>query len=178
MSKKSTQIALGGMFSALCLMLMFLTGMVPFSTYVMPAAAGIMLVPVMEENGRKAAVLVYVTVSVLSVFIVPDREAALMFIVLFGYYPITKTALDALRPLPLRILAKALLFNGMVALGYYVVIVILGLPDIMSDMGDLGRYSALILLGMGNVVFAGYDFLLRRYIALYKTWFRPTFLRR
>ena len=178
MSKKCTQIALGGMFSALCLILMFMTGLVPFSTYVMPGLAGIMLIPVMEENGRGPAFMVYITVAVLSVFIVPDREAALMFIVLFGYYPIVKCSMDALRPKLLSVLCKALLFNGMVVGGYYAVTVLLGIPDILGDTGEFGKYTVLILLGAGNVVFAGYDFLLRRYIHLYRTWFKPTFLRR
>ena len=43
MGKKSTQVALGGLAAALCTLLMFLTGMIPFATYALPAAAGIVL---------------------------------------------------------------------------------------------------------------------------------------
>ena len=41
MKHKSTQVAVGGMASGLCLLLMFMTGMVPFSEYAFPAFAGI-----------------------------------------------------------------------------------------------------------------------------------------
>lgn len=178
MSKKSTQIALGGMFSALCLVLMFMTGMVPFATYAIPALAGAMLVPVMVENGTKTAVLVYVTVAALSVFVVPDREAAMMFIAFFGYYPILKGYFDRIALRPLRALCKLALFNIAVIAGYYMVIVVMGMPDLAADMGDFGKYSALVMLLMGNVVFLVYDFALLRYVKLYIGWFKPTFLRR
>jgi len=178
MSRKSTQIALGGMFSALCLVLMFMTGMVPFSTYAIPALAGFMLIPVMEENGRQTAFLVYITVSVLSVFIVPDREAAMLFIAFFGYYPITKPALDGLRSRPLRLLGKGLLFNAAIVLAYLAVIHVFGMAEVISDMGDLGKYSSLILLGLGNIVFWLYDYSVGGYTKMYINWFKPRFLRR
>ena len=44
--KRSTKIALGGMITGLCIMLMFMTGLFPFATYALPAAAGIVLVAV------------------------------------------------------------------------------------------------------------------------------------
>ena len=53
--KKSTQVALGGLSSALCLLLMFMTGLIPFSSYIFPALAGIVLISVREENGLKTA---------------------------------------------------------------------------------------------------------------------------
>ncbi len=178
MSKKSTQIALGGVFSALCLVLMFMTGLIPFATYSIPAVAGAMLVAVVEENGRKTATLVYVTVSALSVFIVPDREAAMIFVVFFGYYPIIKGCLERIRPSAVCYLCKLLLFNVAVVWGYLMVIFVLGMPDLISDMGDLGKYGGYILLAMGNLVFVVYDFALTRYTHIYVHWFKPRFLRR
>lgn len=178
MNKKCTQIAIGGVFSALCLILMFMTGMIPFATYALPALAGAMLVAVVVENGRGTAALVYVSVSVLSLFIVPDREASMMFIVFFGYYPIIKEKIEGLRARPLVYACKLLLFNLSVVGGYLFIIFILGMPDIMSDMGTFGKYTAVVLLGMGNLVFLIYDFALTKYISLYIHWFKPTFLRR
>ena len=178
MSRKSTQIALGGLFSALCLVLMFMTGLIPFSMYVIPALAGAMLIPVIVEIGPKTAVLVYVTVSLLSVFIAPDREASMIFIVFFGYYPIIKPKLESLRLKILQIACKYTLFNASVILGYLAVAYLFGMPGILDDMGDLGRYGALILLVVANFTFILYDFLLTRYTFLYIRWFKPTFLKR
>lgn len=178
MSKKSTQIAIGGVFSALCLMLMFMTGLVPFATYALPAIAGAMLIAVVVENGRKTAVLVYSSVSLLSLFIVPDREAAMMFIVFFGYYPIIKQPLERIRLRPLLLVVKLALFNVTIVGGFLFVIYVLGMAELMSGMGDFGKYSAQILLGAGNVVFLLYDYVLAKYTEIYIHWFKPTFLRR
>lgn len=178
MSKKSTQIAIGGVFSALCLLLMFLTGMIPFSMYVLPAMAGAMLIAVVVENGRKTAALVYITVSILSLFIVPEREAVLMFIVLLGYYPIVKELMERIRSRPVQYVLKLLLFNVTVVGGMLFSAYILGMSELLSGMNDFGRYTAVVLLVAGNVIFVVYDFLLTRYTALYIGWFKPTFLRR
>ena len=44
MQKKSQQVALGGIATALCIVLMFATGMIPFSYYALPALAGLVLI--------------------------------------------------------------------------------------------------------------------------------------
>ena len=94
--KKSTQVALGGLSSALCLLLMFMTGLIPFSSYIFPALAGIVLISVREENGLKTALLVYAATSLLALLIIPDREAVMMYIMLLGYYPLAKPWIERL----------------------------------------------------------------------------------
>ena len=176
--KKSAQVALGGLASALCLLFMFMTGMIPFATYVLPAAAGVVLVAVVCENGNRTALLVYLAVSLLSIFVVPDREAAFMFIFFFGYYPIIKEALDKITFFPLRFVVKQVIFNIAIITGYYFIIYALGMPDIMTDFGDFGKYSVYVLLGVGNITFIIYDFALKNIFFLYRHWFRPKILRR
>ena len=61
-------------------------------------------------------------------------------------------------------------------LTYLVVIYVLGIPDILESFGNFGRYSALVLLLMGNVVFAVYDFALTNIVIVYHQWFRPKIL--
>jgi hypothetical protein len=176
--KKSARVALGGVFSALCLVLMFMTGLVPFATYALPALSGAMLIAVVVENGRKTAILVYISVAALSFFVVPDREAALMFAALFGYYPIAKEGLERIKSRVLEYAAKLALFNVAVVGGYILAMYALGLGDLLSGMDDFGRYTGLILLAAGNAVFIMYDYALTRYITVYIKWFRPRFLRR
>lgn len=177
MKRRSAQIALGGIFSALCLLLMFMTGLVPFATYALPALAGAMLVAVVVEIGPKMALLVYISVSILSVFVVPDREAAMMFIAFFGYYPILKEKLELIKTRTLEWLVKLGIFNLMIVGAYAAMTFLFGFPSMIDEMGEFGRYSALILLGFGNIVFLLYDFALTRYISVYIKWFRPKFMR-
>ena len=79
MQKKSGQVALGGIATGMCIALMFATGMIPFSYYALPALAGLVLIAVREENGLSTALIVFAAVSLLSVFVVPIKEAALLF---------------------------------------------------------------------------------------------------
>ena len=45
------------------------------------------------------ALIVYVAVSILSIFMTPDREAAIMFICFFGHYPIIKGIIERRFPI-------------------------------------------------------------------------------
>lgn len=179
MSKKSAQIALGGVFSALCLLIMFLSVVIPFATYALPAFAGAMLIAVMEENGSKTAWLVYGSVSLLSLFIVPSREAALMFVGFFGYYPIIRQKLEGLRPTVIAYVVKLILFNTAMIASYALLIYAFGMGELLDGIGETGKYlSTLGMLALGNVTFVVYDRALRQYTWVYHHWFKPTFLRR
>ena len=108
-------------------------------------------------------------------FVVPDREAAIMYIFVFGYYSIIKSGLDKIRPKPLSYIVKLIIFNISAVMGYLIVIYVLGIPDVLSEFG---RYSALILLGCGNIVFLIYDFLIGNLFKFYVNVFRVKYLSR
>lgn len=169
---------MGGLAAALSLLLMFMTGMIPFGEFALPAFAGLVLIAVVVENGAATAVLVYVAVSLLSVFLVPVKEAALLFIFFFGYYPILQTRLQRIRPRPVRGVLKFAVFNVAVIAAYAVVINLLGISEVLDEFGSFGKYSALVLLFLGNVFFAVYDFTVDNLHYVYINWFRPKFLRR
>lgn len=167
--KKSTQVAVGGLASALCLVLMFMTGLIPFSTYALPATAGIVLIAVLEENGPQTALLVYGAVSILSMFIVPDREAALTFVVFFGYYPIIKPWFDRIRSKVLRAGSKLLLYNLVIFLLYSVVIRLFGLGEVLNEMQQMGQTGLIVLAVLANIMLILYD---RALTALYIAYVR------
>lgn len=118
MLKRSGQVALCGMIAAVCILLMLMTGLFPFATYALPAVAGLLMVAVVVECGVKWAVMVYVAVSLLAIFITPDREAMLMFVFFFGHYPIIKAGLERIRLRPLEWLVKFGVFNACVLAAY------------------------------------------------------------
>ncbi len=176
--KKSEQVALCGVVAALCTLLMFMTGMFPFSTYALPALAGLLMVTVAVETGPTWAYTLYVAVSLLSFIMTPDKEAMLMFVAFFGHYPITKLLIERLRSKPVRAVLKVLCFNLCVVLGYLVIIYLLRMPDVLTEFGDFGKYSVYILLGLGNLLFVVYDVALTNVMRVYMCWFRPRFLRK
>ncbi|MBC8585019.1 hypothetical protein [Youxingia wuxianensis] len=175
--KKSTQVAIGGLTAALCLLLMFMTGLIPFSSYVFPAMAGIVLIVVREENGAGTAWLTYVVISILSLLIVPDRQAVMLFILFLGYYPIVKPVVEKF-PKPLAYVVKFIFFNVAIIAFYYVVIYVFGIPDLLEDFGNFGKYTAYVALGMADFTFFVYDFLLSNMEHIYLHWFRPKILRK
>ena len=67
---------MGGIASALCLLLMILT-IIPIATYTMPAPAGMVLIVVVIENGYSTAWMVYAAVGFLSLFI-KKRQCCLL----------------------------------------------------------------------------------------------------
>lgn len=172
----SARVALGGVFSGLCLLLMFLSSVLPATEYFMPMLAGTMLAAVVIENGAKAAMLVYAAASLLCVFIVPNLEAKLMFIGFFGYYPVLKHQIEKLRRRFLEILFKQIAFNAAVVASYCAGIYLLGLGAVFEN-DFLGKYAPFIFLAAGNGIFLLYDWAFTRYITLYIRWFKPKFLR-
>ena len=178
MTKKSQKVALCGMVAALCTLLMFMTGVFPFATYAMPCLAGLLMITVAVETGASWAFTLYAAVSILSMILTPDKEAMLMFVMFFGHYPITKFWLEKIKFKPLSLLLKLAVFNACVVLAYMIIIFVFQMPDILTEFGDFGKYSVLILLGLGNLLFFVYDFALAQIMKVYVYVFRPKFLRR
>ena len=81
------KVAFCGIVAALSAVLMFLTGLVPVATLAIPAIAGCLLIPVVVESGLSWGFGVYAVCSVLSFLLAADREAALFYVLFFGYYP-------------------------------------------------------------------------------------------
>lgn len=148
---------------------------IPIATYTMPALAGMVLIVVVIENGYSTAAMVYAAVSFLSLFICPDKEAAVLFVGFFGYYPILKGKLEKIRSRALEYAAKFLVFNIAVIASYLVIIYLFGLQGVLEDVGPLGQYSVLALLALGNVVFWIYDVALSRIITAYREVLRKDF---
>ena len=122
--------------------------------------------------------MVYAAVSFLSLFICPDKEAAVLFVGFFGYYPILKGKLEKIRSRALEYAAKFLVFNIAVIASYLVIIYLFGLQGVLEDVGPLGQYSVLALLALGNVVFWIYDVALSRIITAYREVLRKKIFRR
>jgi hypothetical protein len=176
MRRKASQIASGGVFSALCLVLMLMSGILPFSMLALPALAGAMLIPVVVETGARTAVMVYVSVSVLSALIIADKLAAVHFICFLGYYPVLKSKFERIRPRPLEYALKLGLFNLTAVLMYTLVVYALQVGDALERFGLLGQYGAFVLLGFLNAVFIVYDLGLTRCASFYTHHFRKRFL--
>ncbi len=169
-------VSLCGVMSALALALMFMMGMVPSFEYISPAIGGILIWVVRKNLSIKYGLVSYIAVSVLALFVVPNYEATMMFILLLGYYPIIREFLQKIKPKVLRLAVKVLIYAGASVLAYTLLIRLFGM-DYLEDT-TFGKYTSLILLGMGGLVFIMYDFFLGLFDPIYDRVIKPKIQKR
>lgn len=174
----SYRVALGGIVSAFCLMGMFLTGVFPLLYLVLPMLAGLLLLIVVEEVGPQWAWLTYIAVGLLSMFVTFDKEAALIFIMFFGCYPILTLYINKLPSRWVRLLVKLVFFNLCMYAYYQITVYVFGLTELMEAFEDWGKYGGAILLAVMNPFFICYDVSLSNLILLYRRWLKPRILGR
>lgn len=164
--RTTKKIAFCGIIAALILVLMFLSGLIPIATIAIPAIAGCLLIAVVVEAGISWGFTVYAVCSVLSMILATDKEAALFFVLFFGYYPVLFAVLCKMKNKLLRYFVKLLIFNSSFLLELWLSINLLGIPFEAIEM--LGSWSLPVLLIMANIVFVIYDYalngLIHRYI--------------
>ena len=163
--KTSFKVSLCGVIGALSLVLMLLTFVVPFGTFAFPAFAGMLLVCVVIELGFSWAFLVYFSVSVLSVFLLGDKEAVLYYVAFLGIYPIIKGMIEKMKCKFLQYMIKFAVFNLCMILCFYVSIFVLSIPKESFEL--YGVYLPWMFLILGNIAFVLYDFCVTRIVTIY-----------
>lgn len=151
-------IAVGGMMAALAVVIMCLGGIIPIATYICPMLCALILSVVLRICGRRIAWTWYVAVSVLTLLLGPDKEAAIVFVFL-GYYPIIKPWIDRRKA---SFLWKLALFNIMIGLMYGLMIYLFQLEQVVQDFQGVGFVLTGITLFLGNVVLFMLDLVLGR----------------
>lgn len=164
MNSNTKAMALSGLLAALAVVIMCLGGMIPLATYVCPVLCCVLCCVVLNTCGKKFAWVWYVAVSLLSLLLGPDKEAAGIFLVL-GYYPIIKPIFDRSR---LAWLWKGLFFQIVILAFYLGLIYLLGLSELAGEFGEFGAIGLIVMLIMGNLVF----FLLDRVLNTVQKKFR------
>lgn len=153
---KARQVAFGGVFAALALVIMCLGGFIPIATYACPVLCLIIMAIVCSFTSKQIGWIWYAAVSILSVLLSPDKEAAVIF-VFMGPYPIIRQRVEHL---PFPFLWKLLYFNVTILLAYSLLLRLMGLYEIADEFASLGKYGAWILLLAGNGLFLMVDKLL------------------
>lgn len=175
--KATFKIALGGVIAALCVVFMFLTAIVPVGTLALPCICGLLLLMASYEVGLRWALLTYGAVALLSLLFVADKEAAVMFTMFFGYYPILKEFLDKkIRSKPLAFSLKFVIFNVCIIAGFFLGVYILGVPK--ESFVINGLYLPWVFLLLGEVFFIVYEICLTRVRIIYLLNFRERLFRR
>ena len=143
------QIAMGGVFAALAIVIMCLGGLIPIATFVCPMICMLILHLIRKLCGNRIAWAWYGVVAILSVLLGPDKEAAAVF-VFVGYYPIIKPKIDRIKP---GWLWKGIYFNAVILLLYQLLIYLFGMDQIAAEYRELGKVLTVVVLLIGNLCF-------------------------
>lgn len=170
---KARKIAFGGVVAALSLVLMLLTGFLPFGTYAFPCFAGILLTAIVIEFGVPWAIGVYAGVSLLSFLLLTDKEAALYYTLILGIYPVLKSFFERIKLRFLSVILKLFYFNIMAVAAFYISIYVLSVP--IESFSLFGVNLPLVFLLLGNIVFLVYDLCVTRLVVAYLNVWRHRF---
>lgn len=154
----AANIALGGVLAALAVIIMSMGTLIPVATYVCPMLCALALQVVLKICGSRIAWAWYGAVTLLSLLLAPDKEAAAVFLAL-GYYPIVKPKLDRRKT---KWLWKALLFNAVILITYWVLMHLLGFDRIAAEFSEMGTAMTVLMLILGNITFFLLDKLLEK----------------
>ena len=132
MAKKTHELALCGVLCALAVAFLWLSGVIPLSTYAWPILASAALLPAREECRKSYAWSCFAAAAVLGLLLCADKEAALVFCFL-GYYPLVKPNLDAISSKALRLLAKLGLCTVSMGVMYALIIFVFKLPAVVQE---------------------------------------------
>ncbi len=163
----AARVSFGGIMAALAVVIMNLVSVIPVATFMCPMLSMMILQLVLRFCGVRIGWAWYGAVSILSILLSPDKEAAAIFLCL-GYYPILKPAFDRMK---IGIFLKLSLFNGVILLMYWLLINLFGLAGIAREFEELGLIMTAVTLLLGNVIFFMLDKILSR-IAIMDKWGR------
>ncbi len=159
MKNKTKNTAVCGLMTALSVVLMMLTTLVPVFMYVLPIVTGLLVLFIADISNKKWGVGVYFSTAFLSLLLITDKEAALTYTLFFGYYPLIKDIIEKL-PKWVAWILKFVLFNlaavGIGVISFY----LFGVSG--DEYNEFGKYTIPILLIMANVAFVLYDFCLTK----------------
>ncbi|MBQ3879178.1 MAG: hypothetical protein II727_02660 [Oscillospiraceae bacterium] len=170
--RASKKLALCGMMTALGAALMLLGGLFPVATYVVPLAAGVLLLPARHEYGVMPAFLQWLATSLIVLALGVDREAAFFYFFL-GYYPAIKPKLDAIAPRAVGYACKIGLFTLATGAMYALLYFVFRLDAIVEQMEDAGIWMAALFFVMLIACMLIYDAALAALAHWYRVRLRP-----
>ena len=172
MNHNTRRIAVSGMMTALATAILLMGGVIPAATFVGPALAGLLLIPVLIEGGRRMSLGAWVAISALSLMLCADKEAALLFAFL-GWYPSVKWQLDAKLPgwrgLPLKLLLWNLCAGVLAAL----IFTVFRMDQVIAEYREMSRAMFIAFIALANVTLVLYDRMLNIMAGVYLKKLRP-----
>jgi hypothetical protein len=169
---QTRRIAISGILAAFSLVLLWLSSVMPTGRWGLIAAAGLLPAAAIISTGLPGGIFCWLTTGILAMILLPDKMNALLYLFLFGLYPIVKYLVERMRKLPIEIICKLLFFNCILSLFWFVWnnLFLPALPQ------RLQAVWAVFLVG--NITFLVYDYGVTKLIGFYLARIAPNLKKR
>lgn len=154
----SKRMTTNAFFIALTIVILYLNLILPISTISILTLASFIIPITLIRNSIKDAILVYISSSIISFFLIP-LNISLLYICFFGLYGIIKYFIEKLNKLYLEILLKLLFFNLMLILGFFILKSFFPINII--------KISIWLFIILSEIVFLFFDYALTLLISFY-----------
>ena len=158
--RNTQKIAAGGLMTALACAVMLGSALFPSGMYSFPAVSGIIVLVLSYISGKGHAFSSYIAVSLLSIFLCPNKETAVCFICFFGYYPMLRQYIEKIKNRYIEYFIKLLVFNAAAVGVYFLILFLFSVPE--SEFAVFGVNVPLLFLFIFNIVFIIYDISIKK----------------
>ena len=172
------KIAFCGITAGLCTAVMLMGSLFPFATYGCPAMAALLHFPIAYEYGAKTSFTVYLAVSFLSFFLVPDYELVFMFVMVFGLFTVIKLPMDRKFKKKMNYLLKFIYVNGTLFLSYFILLVIFPVQALLNEFAEYSVGFGALLVVMFDITFFLYDKAIEKMLVIYIYKLRPKLIKK
>lgn len=155
--KQTVKLATAAMLTALGVVTLYLGSVIQVLDLTMVALCSVFIFFAVIEMGSPFPILIYAATSVLSMLLLPDKFAALMYLLFGGIYPVFKQKIERL-PLLFSWVIKVIYFNVVLALMVVSSMYLFHIEDTGFTVG---------FFGLGNVTFILYDVAITKLLSLY-----------
>ncbi len=179
--KQSSKVALGGMLTALSVVILMPSALEIF-VYALAAIAAMLVFFAVIEIDKKWAFGIYAATSILGLLLVPNKEAVVIYAVFFGYYPIIKSVLESKLPRVAEYIVKFAIFNVGLVADFFIMTKIFGMPfeafmGIEGETGAWVKYCVPVFMALGNLMFIVFDFGTTQMVSVYLRFWQKRFRR-
>ena len=154
-------IALNGMLSAVALVFLLIAGVIPSGWTGVTAVAGLAVGVAISAAGYLSGLFCYLVSGLLALLLVPAKQAAVLYLCLFGIYPLLKNKLEHLKIRALEYVLKLAYFNLVLVALYHLAFALL-----FARIGEELNPALPLLMLVGSVIFLLYDFAFSKVMSL------------
>lgn len=151
------RIAQGGMMTGVSIVLLYIATFLSVASWAVCMLVGFIPELFFLVGERKLGCLVYLSTSVLSLFLLPDKGLAILYAGLFGLYTVLRFFIQRLPNCLLRWVCKLVFAN------LWILVIFLGIrAGLMPQISFASIPVPVILLLGGNLILIYYDLCLSR----------------